>query len=249
MGFEVLPQTQRVWYQTAGYVGPFSILGTQELAEYQAKVERDLLCSYQSHGKRVDSLHSRHLDIDWVYDVCAHPGIVGRVLSLIGDSILLYTSQFFVKEPGGGEIPWHQDRDYLFVDQPLQTVCAWVALSHTTLYNGCLEFIPGSHKINFPHRTQSLPHLFNAVALFDKSTCAEPVSLSMKAGEVVLFHANILHKSRPNLTPERRIGLAARYVAPHVRIDHEAFFPTHRAQLLHGEDTLGINKVDKRHAR
>lgn len=39
----------------------------------------------------------------------------------------------------------HQDGSYLF-NEPLQIMGVWIALEDATIENGCLWFIPGSHK-------------------------------------------------------------------------------------------------------
>lgn len=42
----------------------------------------------------------------------------------------------------------HQDGTYLF-NEPLKIMGVWIALEDATLENGCLWFIPGSHKCKF----------------------------------------------------------------------------------------------------
>ncbi|PIA14629.1 hypothetical protein COEREDRAFT_82652 [Coemansia reversa NRRL 1564] len=50
------------------------------------------------------------------------------------------------KQPGiGGAVPMHQDSTFLFTNPP--SACGfWIALEDCTIENGCLEFIPGSHR-------------------------------------------------------------------------------------------------------
>jgi phytanoyl-CoA hydroxylase len=59
-------------------------------------------------------------------------------------------SMYIFKPPFiGGEIRAHQDASYLYAD-PIEMVGFWIALEDATEENGCLQFIPGSHKgINF----------------------------------------------------------------------------------------------------
>jgi len=57
-------------------------------------------------------------------------------------------SMYIFKQPYiGGEVQPHQDGSYLHV-QPLKIAGVWIALEDCTLENGCLSFIPGSHKGN-----------------------------------------------------------------------------------------------------
>lgn len=48
----------------------------------------------------------------------------------------------------GGAVPSHQDSTFLFTEAP-SAVGFWYALEDATLENGCLSFLPGSHKVGF----------------------------------------------------------------------------------------------------
>ena len=51
--------------------------------------------------------HHRHFDLRQVFETCASTAIVGRMASLIGPDILLWSSNFFVKDTGARATPWH----------------------------------------------------------------------------------------------------------------------------------------------
>jgi ectoine hydroxylase-related dioxygenase (phytanoyl-CoA dioxygenase family) len=55
-------------------------------------------------------------------------------------------SQVFCKPPVTGKaIPWHQDGQYWPI-RPIATCSVWIALDDATPENGCMRYIPGSHK-------------------------------------------------------------------------------------------------------
>ena len=55
-------------------------------------------------------------------------------------------SMYIFKQPHiGGEVRPHQDASYLYTE-PLKEIGVWIALEDCTVENGCLSFIPGSHK-------------------------------------------------------------------------------------------------------
>ncbi|KAJ1653672.1 hypothetical protein IWQ61_006248 [Dispira simplex] len=55
-------------------------------------------------------------------------------------------SMVICKQPRiGGSVPPHQDSTFLFT-KPLSAVGFWLALEDCTEKNGCLYFVPGSHK-------------------------------------------------------------------------------------------------------
>ena len=74
------------------------------------------------------------------------PEILDMVNQLIGNDFVLWASGMFGKPPRvGKQTPWHQDGQYWPI-QPLATCTVWVALDDSTTENGCLRYIPGSHR-------------------------------------------------------------------------------------------------------
>src|SRR5690606_31734969 len=94
--------------------------------------------------------HNRHLDSRVVYDLATRPEIVGRIASILGDNLLLWRTNFFIKQEGAKEIPWHQDGNYWPLE-PAVVVSAWIAVDDSTIDNSCLQIIPGTHRKVLPH--------------------------------------------------------------------------------------------------
>lgn len=64
-------------------------------------------------------------------------------------------SMIICKQPSiGGAVPSHNDSTFLYTDPP-SAVGFWFALEDCTLSNGCLSFLPGSHR--FPKSTPPPP--------------------------------------------------------------------------------------------
>jgi ectoine hydroxylase-related dioxygenase (phytanoyl-CoA dioxygenase family) len=189
---------------------------------------------------------SRHLDQRVVYDLCTHPAIVERMASLFGPDLILWRSNLFVKEPGGKEIPWHQDINYWPIEPPLN-VTAWMALDDVTTENACVQLIPGSHRSQIPH--VAVPHEADVDA--DFAEMADPahvdasslINMQLLPGEFFLFTERLLHHSDPNRSGRRRAGLAIRVTLPFVRVDHVRVFPGHKVVVISGEDRFGLNEL------
>ena len=91
-----------------------------------------------------------------LWDILAHPEITHRVASLLGDDVICWRSQFFEKPLGSDGTFWHQagtfressERPKLVppvgMDPAFVQLTVWVALTHSTIANGCLRFLPGS---------------------------------------------------------------------------------------------------------
>nr|XP_057906220.1 phytanoyl-CoA dioxygenase domain-containing protein 1 isoform X3 [Doryrhamphus excisus] len=70
---------------------------------------------------------------------------IARKLGLVHPVIL--QSMYIFKQPGiGGEVTPHQDATFLYTEPLGRVMGLWIALEDATLNNGCLWFIPGSHK-------------------------------------------------------------------------------------------------------
>src|ERR1700722_18804448 len=78
-------------------------------------------------------------------DIATHPEVLDLVEELIGPDIILWSSLLFYKRPVAGPLtPWHRD-GYSYPITPLETTSVWIAVYESTIQNGCLRFIPGSH--------------------------------------------------------------------------------------------------------
>ena len=112
-------------------------------------------------------------------------------------------------------------------------------MSPVTEANGCMRFVPGSHKgellphkdtftdANFLTRSQEAD-----IEIDDQDTILVPLA----PGQALLHHGKLLHASAPNRSNERRIGLAINYLAPHVR---QVVAKHDFAVLVRGEDKFG----------
>ena len=68
----------------------------------------------------------------------------------------------FCKKPNVGlEVPWHQDGHFWPI-RPLATCTVWIAVDDATKENGCMRYLPGSHKEKqlFKHHHSDLKSLF-----------------------------------------------------------------------------------------
>jgi len=135
-------------------------------------------------------------------------------------------SMVICKQPEiGGAVPAHQDSTFLYTDPP-SAVGFWLALEDATVQNGCLSFAPGSHR-RAPVRKRFVrkePKDVNKGTTFvdveggrwpkdeegiDEGMDAEEGEKyelgECKAGDLVIIHGNLLHKSERNTSKNGRI--------------------------------------------
>jgi non-heme Fe2+,alpha-ketoglutarate-dependent halogenase len=237
-----LSSAQAASYERDGFVSPVVALTSDEAAEHRGKLEAfERAVGGPLTAEATDPRYrSRtHVLLAWVCGLARHPAILDAVEDLIGPDILVYTSTWFIKEPETAAIAaWHQDATY-FGLRPYAHVTAWLALTDATPTNGCMEFLPGSHAGGQrPHRAGVVADSVNRAgqAIVGEVDDAPAVHAPLRPGEFSLHHTLCLHRSPPNRSRGRRIGLAISYIPTHVR--HFGAHPP-PAMLVRGVDAFG----------
>ena len=119
-----------------------------------------------------------------------------------------FRAMFMNKPAGRGTVlPWHQDR-WTHIDRdPLVTI--WTALDNTSAANGCVQIIPGSH-----HALVNPDHPWGFLAEEQQAAINDDdaVDVELKAGEVMLLHNWLLHRSGVNSTDGPRRGFSVCYM-------------------------------------
>ena len=100
---------------------------------------------------------------------------------------------------------WHQDRRYWnFKNDDLISV--WLCLDDEYLENGLLEFIPGSHKLNFEKDQFDDNSNFLDEHPKNKELIKKRVHQNLYKGDVVLFHCKTLHHASKNMSKKNKIS-------------------------------------------
>src|SRR5438093_6516355 len=230
-------------YERDGFLSPVAALSREEAAACLRKLEAFEAVvggPLTSDGTDPRYRSRTHVLLTWVHALARHPAILDAVENLLGPDILVYTSTWFIKEPESSAIAaWHQDATY-FGLRPYVHVTAWLALTDATAENGCMEFLPGSQgRGQMPHRAGVVAGSVNRAgqAVVGDVDDTPAVLAPLRAGEFSLHHTLCLHRSQPNRSPGRRIGLAISYIPTHVQ--HLGAKHKTPAMLVRGVDTFG----------
>ena len=105
-------------------------------------------------------------------------------------------------------INWHQDGAGGWGLSIRPKVTIWTALDPTSVANGCLQIIPGSHKSLIPEQGDQLTPEERVIHAPDEKR----IYLEMEMGEVVLLHNWTLHRSEVNTTNRPRRGFSVCYI-------------------------------------
>ncbi len=230
-------------YHRDGYLSPISVFSPAEALAYRAKLEAIEASGLLPAG----ALRSKcHLLLTWVDEIVRHTNVLDAVEGIIGPNILVWGTSFFIKEPRNKSfVSWHQDLTYWGLE-PADIVTAWIALSPSTRENGAMRVLPASHTM------EVLPHTdtFAADNLLSRGQEIrvdvderKAVALELEPGQMSLHHVKLIHGSEPNPSPDRRIGLAVRYIPTHVR---QTAGMVDSAMLVRGVDSFGYFHPEER---
>ncbi len=233
-------------FREQGYLGPFRAVSDEEMAAIRTHIEDDLLTT---DGPNPNSrVQSRHMDSPTIANLASHPAIIERMACLYGPDLIMWATNFFNKEPGGKEVPWHQDLSYWPLE-PLINISAWVAIDRVTVENSCVQVIPGSHKDVYPMVDSPDGMLFGRMTDLQYVDESKVVNIELEPGEFFLFNEKLLHHSHPNRSDKRRMGMSVRVTLPIVKIEQDIapLHPGHKAMLVRGKDTMNLNRLMPAH--
>lgn len=139
------------------------------------------------------------------------PKLLEIVRGLLGPRVKVFRDQMLLKPPGGQAKPPHQDQSYFVVEPVDDLVTAWVALDDATRQNGCMTYVPGSHRHGIfpvtPDPERPVHHVPDTGGL----DLPEPVACPVRAGAVIFHHGCTLHASAVNATDTWRRALILHY--------------------------------------
>jgi non-heme Fe2+,alpha-ketoglutarate-dependent halogenase len=221
-------------YERDGFVCPVDAFSSA-----QARAWRDKLEAFErAQGQKMTRGHNfkPHLLFPWVDEIVHAPEILDAVEDLIGPDIRLFHLTVWPKDPGSGTyVSWHQDATYFALD-PVCHVTAWIALTDAPIESGCMEVVPGSHKLGqLRHADMQDPNnlLSRGQTLTADVDRSRTAFMAVKAGQFSLHHTHLVHNSRPNRSTDRRVGLGISYIPTYARCTA----PTRvTAMLVRGRD-------------
>jgi len=105
---------------------------------------------------------------------------------------------------------WHQDIRYWSFDRP-QLVNAWTALDTEACDNGGMQLIPGSHRAVFDSRAFDSNRFFRSELPANRRWIDSAIQVALQPGDVLFFHAALLHAAGRNLTDRRKRAVVFSY--------------------------------------
>lgn len=198
--------------------------------------QRDIDFNYS--GRKIMNAHRYSTVVD--QDFFRHPELLRLMQFIMGKPIIPFQTITFVK---GSEQRAHSDSIHMTTHPQGYLIAAWVALEDIKSGSGELFYYPGSHRYPFIS-TQDYPsgntswrlgaetnkRYEDKIEAFIREKTPEKQTFIAKKGDVLLWHANLLHGGMPINDPEQtRRSLVAHYYCEDVICYHEM---TQRPALL-----------------
>ena len=137
---------------------------------------------------------------------------------LVGPDVRLYWDQaVYKKSERPATFSWHQDNGYGFLS-PEAYLTLWIALTDVTLENGCVEVLPGLHKLGtLAHRADG-DGIFLDLPEPLPAALPQPVAVPLRAGSLVAFSSLLPHRTGPNRTQSVRKAYIVQYCDAHAEV-------------------------------
>lgn len=143
------------------------------------------------------------------HDLLWNPAFLMPASQLLGGAVRFWHDQLFVKPPHhGGVVAWHQDYSYWTRTQPMAHLSCWIGLDNSTVENGCVHYVPGSHRWNLLPITGLANDMFAIQSVLNEQQKAQfkPLAIELKAGECSFHHPLMVHGSFANRSDRPRRG-------------------------------------------
>jgi ectoine hydroxylase-related dioxygenase (phytanoyl-CoA dioxygenase family) len=213
---------QRAAFERDGYVHLPGVLSDGEVAEIAAVYDRFLRREIAVPGKDLNDMTTGEHDTDpSTYAIANvmvprryHPEWQGNVFErraasiaeqLCGPGMVLDFDQLLAKAPGREDavFAWHQDQAYWIDTDDRRTATCWLAVDDATIDNGCMRFVPGTHREPVrPHRPLHGDREASHTLVTELRSDEEPRPVPIRRGDITVHCEAVLHGSGGNRTTD-----------------------------------------------
>ena len=226
-------------YERNGFVVVNAMFSREEIDLLRRSSKEDRQLDQHSFGKADGVVGTGWLSLwnhpgDTIYGMFARcESIVNSAETLLDGEVYHYHSKMIMKDAKvGGAWAWHQDYGYWYQNGvlfPLLT-SAFIAVDPATRENGCMQVLSGSHNMGRIEHTLTGDQAGADMERVDEaSKRLDLVYVEMEPGDVLFFHANLLHRSDQNRSDNPRWAMICCYNAarndPYKEAHHPRYTP------------------------
>lgn len=217
-----LSDEQVRFYRDNGYIQLHDVLTPEELADIRGAMDALIEAQKQRHQQDKSDYSRIFLQMVnlWRVDEGIRRFTLNRKLGEIArklagaDRMRLWHDHALVKMPGDSRVtPWHQDLVYWPMNEDGALSC-WMALDDVDENNGCMQFVPGSHRLG---RLEPIilgnPQDIFALPGAEGVSMSEARPMPMKAGSCTFHDGRTFHFATANKTDRPRRAMVVIYMA------------------------------------
>lgn len=141
------------------------------------------------------------------HDLLWNPAFCVPASQLLEGPVRFWHDQLFYKPAHhGGVVIWHQDYSYWTRTKPMAHLSCWIGLDDSTRENGCVHYVPGSHRWNLLPREDFANDMdtIQGVLSDEQKRLFHPKAIELKKGECSFHHPLMVHGSYENRTDRPR---------------------------------------------
>lgn len=162
---------------------------------------------YENKNDPLTLKQIQHLELhdSWFHELFTESPFRQLAETLLGGECVPMNLQYFNKYPGANQpTPPHQD-GYYFMITPCEAVTMWLALDDVDHENGCIRYLPGSHRDGLlPHaRTTTLGFSQGIAKYFQQHDSNREIPMHASPGDLLAHHALTIHRADANTSKKR----------------------------------------------
>ena len=216
-----LSEEQLEFFRENGYLKGVRILTDDQVEALRAELDqlmdpthpgRHLFHEYHSNESTDPNRVVFHALGAWrvmpgFHDLLWNPAFLVPAYQLLGAPVRFWHDQLFCKPAKhGGVVAWHQDYSYWTRTQPMSHLTCWIALDDSTRDNGCLYYVPGSHRWDLLPVTGLTGDMDEIMTVLspEQKDAFRPVPIELKRGQCSFHHPLMVHGSYENRSDRPR---------------------------------------------
>jgi ectoine hydroxylase-related dioxygenase (phytanoyl-CoA dioxygenase family) len=199
-------------YNEQGFYGPVKFLTTEQNEKYKA----ELLSAIDTLDlMNTDYRCKSNVLFPWIDEISKNEIIKQHVAQVLGPNFHCWDTLIWIKDANTDKfVSWHQDATYWNFLPKERGLTVWVTFSGATKEMGCIQYIPGSHKVEQVKHEDVKSE--NNLLMRGQTTTYKEGDIhyaECEPGSFLMHSPFMLHGSDQNTTSTTRLALGLIFVA------------------------------------